>query len=418
MCLAGIFACSSDSGEKSKENQTSSDKPTLSVLVLTQAVFPEGLLATSISAGLRTALTQIQTTGVGLGEFAITIVEREVEPNISDADLKSLLEQSAIVFASVDLDLANRVAETSLQVPTVVFFANDGPLRTCKTAVIDEVQSNLWQLGLTDSQTVEPFLIHLAERFKDPKKPFRFSFFSTDALWPRIHTDYLIDNVEALGFKLVFEQYLDRRITDFYEPLRRSLRIQGNVLFITVTPSLLSTLVEQSRKMLVQRDFTLALLWMMPEEALSRFGDRADGVVTASRFVPAFSPEMSEEARAIWTEDVVKELSTATRTSTYIATNLLHRALQHRDYESRGKIDTERLTTVLSKVSFPTPMGRTWFSKENHVLTQPLFGVRIEGGKYTDQKFLGDVEHPQLTRCSHEYLLPIEVPQESESLYD
>lgn len=413
LLLLAVVSCSSDSKDSKNGSNKSAAKGNVRIAILSQDSNPEGLLTASIEQGITTAFAQFADDNQGFGGHGLEIKKINFSTLNSADELNAILDNSVAVFASLDADNSKLLAQTATLVATPILFVNDGPLRTCKPEAVTDLQLNLWQLGLTDAQVAEPFLIHLSEKLRKPDSPFRFSFFSSDALWPRVTTEFLIDNVEGLGFGLATEQYPDMRISDFYTPLRKVLRQPADIFFITPDPSLLDPLIQQSYKMLVHRDYTLSTLNLLPEESLSHYGEKINNLRTVSRFVPAISQSVPSQDAKVWSFKDVARLNTAAATSSYVGMQLLQKAATE-----LKAIDAVSLNAGLVRVSLGSPKGTFWFSKTNHVLTQPLFGVVVQNGAYQDYSFLGDVEHPAMSRCAYEVLLPREKPSDKESEYE
>ena len=223
-------------------------------------------------------------------------------------------------------------------------------------------------------------------------------FFSTDAVRPREVTDIVSDNVTALGFEVVEDQSLDVRITDFYKPLRKILAVSADVLFFSVKTEYVVRLLEQTKKMLIYKDFSLAALWLLPEEQLAVLGDSADRIRTVSRYSSGVAKEGLKPAadRSVWEYPGVANLNTAMEFASYITLQLIQKAAVKAD-----GVDAASINAGLQLVTLSTPQTNVWFNRENHVLLQPLYSVRVHERGYNESVYLGDIEHPGLEHCSH-----------------
>lgn len=393
-----VLGCNSSSDEDRQKQQVSKSvvKPKVSFVLLTQSTAFERVFAQSAKRGLTQGIAQLSQTKAGFGLMNVSLVEHNLSEQTTVEEIESYIKGSAAVFAVLDPEFSYLAAQAASRETMPFFFLNDGPMRTCRYDEIDKVAPTIWQSGLTDAQVIEPLLIHFAEELKVPEKAFRFSFFSNDSLWPREVTASLVRNVTALGFEVVRNQTLDVRITDFYRPLRRILRDRAEILFLTVEPYFTQQLLAQTTKMLIYKDFSLATLWLLPEEQLATMGSSANRVRTVTRFSAHLVDKEPEADKAIWSFSGVASLHTAMETTSYITVQFLQKAA----LKAKG-IDAASLNAGLQLVSLVTPQSTIWFNRDNHVLTQSVYAVTIENQSYENPKYLGDIQHPGVEQCSH-----------------
>ena len=397
--FASLFARdSSKDNSKNVVSQKPKPKPEARFVLLTQGSAFEQALASSARKGIKEAIEFLAAQKNGFAKTRITFAEKNLSETAGIEEVKQLLSESAVVFAVLDSENSYLLAQVAKGVAAPLIFLNDGPMRTCSVDDPSQVAPTIWQTGLTDSQAVEPFLIHLAETLKTPKSDFQFSFFSTDAIRPRAVTDIVSDNVSALGFEVVEDQVLDVRITDFYKPLRKILAVSADVLFFSVKSEYTQRLLEQTKKMLIYKDFSLASLWLLPEEQLAQLGDSADRIRTVSRYSPSIVDKDLKPAsdRLVWDNPGVAKLNTAMELAAYITVQLLQKAA----VKAAG-VDGASLNAGLQLVTLSTPQTNVWFNRENHVLLQPLYSVQVDKQGYNQSVYLGDIEHPGLEHCSN-----------------
>lgn len=355
----------------------------------------------SIKRGASAAAHEINTGPGILGKnIKLHFADTRSMPGLTaelTADLIRRVKVSLIIGTASDEEaLAAIPVATAAKTPFI--YLGNGSLKTCKAENNREVSDYVWGAGLTPQMTVEPFLIHLADKLRKPETRFRLYYFGTDDEESRQESAFVIRNAESLGFETVAEEFVDVRITDYFQRIRRIFGLAPDALIVTTSRRGSPIFMRQAAKLGVKAEMAVAGLRPFEQEVVQTLGAALDGIYTAARYTENLENETNHQFLSLWRElypqAEIKPTAIAVA-GAYTAIKVAATA-----WEKAESTDPEAFRSAMSELEVEVPQGRVIVSGENNLFVQPLYAVRIKDGEYAAEEYLGDVSHPGLKSCA------------------
>jgi ABC-type branched-subunit amino acid transport system substrate-binding protein len=355
----------------------------------------------SIVRGATLAASEINEAGGVLGlnvklHIADTRSNPELAAELTDDLIRRVQVSLIIGTASEEEALAAAAVATRGQTP-FIYLAN-GALKTCSVNNIKVASDYVWGTGLTEYMTVEPFLIYLADRFRQPETKFGIYYFGTDDEESRNAALFAIQSAESLGFETIAEDYVDQRILDYFQKIRTIFRLKPDLLFVTTAKRSSALFLQQSSKLGVKAEMAVAGIHPFEHEIVLPLAESLDSIYTVVRYTQSID---SDENRA-FLEQWRKRYPNPAEQPTGIAVGGAYTALSAAKaaFEKAGAQDSGSFREAMKNLEIEVPQGRVVVSAINNLFIQPLYAVQFNAGDYEIQEFLGDVSHPSLEACT------------------
>jgi len=246
----------------------------------------------------------------------------------------------------------------------------------------------------------------LADALRKPERKFRIYYFGTDELNARRETDLVIDTAESLDFETVADEYVDARVRDLFQRIRKIFSTTPDLLFVTTSLEGTPNFMRQAAKIGIRAEMSVAGLNSFEAETISTIGDKANDVLTATRYSYLIDSEENKLFLAEWRKLYPNSNPTATAAAgSYTALMVAHSA-----YEKAGSQDVKEFREAMKDLEINAPQGRVIVSGANNLLIQPLYAAKVKDGILESLEYLGDVSHPALDSCI------IEQPEEEQAI--
>lgn len=383
---------------KREEQKTKVNRPGsghFKVGVITSADPADANFSQSIRLGAKFAAREINAQGGVLNQTVKIAPIRFNQPGSIYEQIKRKIKKkrpSLLVGTTRDEETlaAIRVAEEE-RIPFI--YVGNGAIKTCRRGNAQLTSDYVWGVGLTKEMTVETFLVNLADKLRKPEKSLRIYYFSTDEPIARSQAVFARETAESLDFQTVGEEYVDERIKDYFQRIRAIFDRDPELLYASLSGKAIEKFMQQAAKLNLKKEMSVAGLECFDEEHAAYLGSALDGVYTASRYSPALDNPANKKFLAAWHKEH-PENPTALAASTYGAVLLAAAA-----FNNARSSDPLAFKQAMEDSDLNLPQGKVIVSKYNHLLVQPLYLLKIEGGDYRIEDFLGDVSHPLLEGC-------------------
>ena len=154
------------------------------------------------------------------------------------------------------------------------------------------------------------------------------------------------------------------------------------------------TSFEFSNKLSLRAEMALASLNLLNEEEIAQYNEKIDDILAATTYSTNINSNSNKKFIDSWATLFPDKLPTAMAVKSYIAVNLVKKAIL-----KSGTVDLNNIGKYLGDLYYDAPQGEIILSASNHLLIQPLFISKINKAKFDDMKFIGDVSHPGFEDC-------------------
>jgi ABC-type branched-subunit amino acid transport system substrate-binding protein len=325
---------------------------------------------------------------------------------------KELIHKGSVtaILGTISEESTTAVIDTLRGKNIPFIYVNDGLVKTCRNDDVLKVADFVWGLGLTPQMKTEPFLIYMADKLVEPETNFNIYYFGNETEQNIRETDFVIEIADSLGFANSGEEFVDLRIVDLFQRVRKIFGANPDLLFISTARSGTASFMQQAAKLGISSEMAVAGLESFEEEIIRTFPRAAQNLFTATRYSYLLENESNKAFVAEW-----KKLYPDSQPPTAIAAAggyagvmIIKAAL-----EKAGDQSFKEVISAMENLVLDLPQGRISLSAQNHLLIQPLYAVQVDEGKFKIQDFLGDVSHPLLESCIITQNAEQELEQES-----
>ncbi len=376
-------------------------KSYLNIGVLLPQTGPESDIGNSALAGLRVAEAELREQGdINNRELRLHILDTRSDDRLSVEMALELVNRAkvSLVIGVLSEEATLAVAEIARDKKVPFIYYSDGPPKTCQEKDPLKPSPYVWGFGSTQQMRIEPFLIQLAELFRQPESQFTFYYLSSDSPEEDRLSRLVVATAESLGFLTVGDVAVDARVRDHFRGIRTIFSHSPEILFLTFSREGLSSFVPQAKKLGVQGEMKVAAIASFNEETLRGLGSAADEIHTTTHYLSALDSESNKAFLERWKRVSAKGPETPTAAAVFGGYSPLMVAAKA--YRKAESIKADSFSKAMNNLELKGPQGRIVVSASNHLLIQPLFSVVAENGQFTLNQFLGDVSHPALESCA------------------
>lgn len=380
--------------------QASTNK-TLRIGVLLPLSGADADVGASSLAGLRVAESEIREQGGILGrDLKLHILDTRSDYDLSIEMALELMNRAkvSLVIGVLSEEATLAVAQLARDKKTPFIYYSDGPPKTCLENDQLKPSPYVWGFGSTQQMRVEPFLIQLAEMFREPEAQFTFYYLSSDKPVEDRLSRLVVGTAESLGFTTVGDVTVDARVRDHFQGIRTIFSHSPDVLFLTFSREGLSSFIPQAKKLGVKGEMKVAAIGSFNEEMLVSLGDTADGIHSTTHYLSEIDSPQNKNFLKLWEKVNSKGPSSPSAAAVYGGYSPLKIAAKA--YAKAESIKADKFSKAMDHIELDGPQGRIVVSASNHLLVQPLYSVTAENGHFKLNEFLGDVSHPALESCA------------------
>lgn len=398
ICIASLFLVNFNSSKQTKivdkiYGSKSKDAIILAMILPLQGEFAD--LGQSALKGAQLATEVINKQGGILGHK----IELVVGDSRSSAELAAEITREfnnkgyKIIIGGLNKEETLSIIDNSKS--QLIFYLSDATPLTCTREDALKVNPRIWGMGITPQMQIETFLISLSDKFRQPERAFDMY------LYGNVGQENIADQIkevsQGLEFKVVGEDYVDLRINDLFQRVRKIFDFKPDLLMFFTEDLGTEKFIFHAHKLSLRTEMTVATINSIKQEKADKYGELSNGIWTTTTYSDEIKNDTNISFLKNWHEHF-KDNSRPTSTSikSYSTIMIIQEAMI-----KSGEAKIESLDKGLQDLELELPQGRISVASENHLLVQPLYLTQIDNGKFTKLELIGDVSHPALESCSY-----------------
>ena len=384
---------------RSEDSAVKADPRFLNIAVFAPKQGPLAIFGESIERGAKTAEKVINDSGgIMRSPVKVHLLDTRSQPKIAGQLAQNTVAAGgfALLVGTASDDETRAVINAAEPQKVPFIYILNGPLKTCQPDNPGKVSNLVWGMGATPLMTVEPLLIFLSDKIRQPEADLKTYYFTSDDQKTKQLADYVVNTAESLDFRTLKFDTIDERIHDFYQYIRRIFDARPDLLVVATSVRNAATLIQQVGKLNVRAEMSIAVFDGLEEEKTRIWDKYADGIYTVDRYAHTVENAENSAMLSAW-ETLYGKTGTAPTAAAAAAYGSL--MIAKSAFEKAQSTDPMRFEQAMSDLDLRLPQGPVMVNSKNHLLSQPLYAVQIEQGKYRILEYLGDVSHPGLEDC-------------------
>ncbi len=292
-----------------------------------------------------------------------------------------------------------RQLSAELKIPYLFFSRDESSV--CTEEVISPV---LWNLGVTTSMYVEPYLAHLNQRFVKLASDLRFFFYVNENQVSSLSAQVFKKLIEELGFVFTGAVAVDERYDDLYTTIREIFGKTPDVLIGFTTPGGRHNFFPQSFKLGLNLEMGIALEYGIEEEELRLFGKNAEGTIVPVTYVADYVSSQNNVFKEQLESIAGEKTPTMASYKGFLLAKVLDMSFSKMKFEKegRGEEAAEHFLSALESLDnskILTPSGVVLLNAPVHGLIQPMHIAEFKDGFLRHSQYLGDVAQSRSELC-------------------
>jgi hypothetical protein len=262
----------------------------------------------------------------------------------------------------------------------------------------------LWNLGVTTSMYVEPYLASLNQKFAKVASDVKFFFYVNEDQQAADRARLFKRLIEELGFEFAGAVSVDERFEDLYTTIRAIFGKVPDVLIGFMTPRGRHNFFPQSSKLGLNLEMGISLEYGIEEEELRTFGKGAEGVILPVTYVSDYVSDQNELFKT-QLESITGEASpTMASYKGFLVGKILDMVFGRENPEqlSLKKDRNKQFLSVLESLDqskIMGPSGMVMINAPSHGLIQPMHMADFKDGTLQHTHYLGDITQSVRSLC-------------------
>jgi len=404
--IALTVACSGKDDQQAANTEAKADRsnpPVEKVVVglLAPKTGVMGVHGESMEMGAKVAETVLNKRGGINGKTVeVVVVDTQSDPAVTAQRARELIERKHVnLLMGTGLSSSTLAAipiATNANVPFI--YSMDGEAKTCQPGKPNEVSKLVWGAGFTERMIVRPFLSFLVEKILPKHAKSKVYFLGGDYVFPRATNQYARSVAEAMGLKVVGEEYADVSTTDYTPVIRRIMKSRADLLLVTNPGSAAVTFMRQAQQLGLSDKMIVSGFATFAQEAVSGMGNASQGVYYANRYSDLIDSPVNAafvaEFRNLYPNQPLLPGPTVAAGG-YGALMVAAEAFQ-----KAGSTDPAAFYKAMRGLEMDLPQGHVIVDPDNNIFQQPMYLLRVDKQKYIVLSDLGLQKHPGLEGCS------------------
>lgn len=286
-----------------------------------------------------------------------------------------------------------------------VFFSQDD-MSVCQNG---ELSPFLWNLGITTSMYIEPYLTTLNQRYMKTASEVKYFFYVNEDERTVEQSRLYKKLIEELGSEFAGAVSVDDRYDDLYTTIRAIFGKVPDVLISFMTPRGRAAFFPQAAKLGLVLEMGMALDFGVEEEELISFGRDAEGIIVPVTYVSDYVSHQNDIFKEQLSRIADEQKPTMASYKGFIAAKLLdmifsrseiltsakEKSVTHQEHAQNFSAAFEALDN--SKILGPS--GTILVHAAVHGLIQPLHIADFKGDHLKHFRYIGDVTKSSRNIC-------------------
>jgi hypothetical protein len=313
-------------------------------------------------------------------------------------------DHQSILISPFEGVYSRYIRQLSAEVKIPHLFFSQEESSTCGE---DGMSRYLWNLGVTTSMYVEPYLASLNQRFAKVASDVRFFFYVNEDEQAATRARLFKKLIEELGFEFAGAVSVDERYDDLYTTIRA---IFGKVPDVTIgfmTARGRYNFFPQSSKLGLNLEMGISLEFGIEEEELRSFGKDAEGVIIPVTYVSDYISDQNDIFKQQLNAITGETSPTMASYKGFLVGKILDMVFSRKTPEelSASEDSNQHFISVLEsldKSKIMGPSGTVMINMPSHGLIQPMHIADFKEGVLHHSQYLGDITQSTRGLCDPE----------------
>jgi ABC-type branched-subunit amino acid transport system substrate-binding protein len=356
----------------------------------------------SMEMGVQVAAQTLNSRGGVLGKnVRVVVLDTQSDPAAAAQRARELIGRDKVsLLLGTGLSsetLAVIPISTGAKVPFI--YSMDGECKTCAIGNPQQASHFVWGAGFTERMVVKPFLSYLADQVLPKHTKSLIYLLGGDYVYPRATNEFARTTAEAMGFKIIGDEYTDVSTTDYTPVIRRIMNSKADLLLVTNPGSAAATFMRQAQQLGLPKRMLISGFATFAQEAVGEMGTASEGVVYANRYTDLLPGQTNADFVAAFRSKYPgKPLLPGPTVAAggYGALMVGAAAFQ----KAGTTTDPEAFYQAMRGLKLDLPQGEIVVDPDNNIFRQNMYLLKVSKQKYEVIGNLGQQTHPGFEGCS------------------